>query len=262
MEENKEIEIDLRKIFEMLKRKAFYIIITAVIGATLAGCITNFFITPKYTATVKLHAWSNTDNMLGSINSITSSEYEASEKLINTYLVVVTSDTYLEKVAKEVGNGMTVSALKRMISCSPIEDTIAFSISITGPDAKQATEIVNIIADTCPDEIVRVVKVGGVEVIDYAKYDANRPPKPSSPNLGKNIIIGFMAGLLLSFIIFFVKDLYDTSINEEEDLTKEFNIPILGTVPMLVPTVDRSGLKKSTELEPPKPSIIRDKEEK
>ena len=37
MEENREIEIDLRKIFIMLKKKVAIILVIAFIGAALAG---------------------------------------------------------------------------------------------------------------------------------------------------------------------------------------------------------------------------------
>ncbi len=47
MEENREISIDLRKVFSMLKKKAVFIIVISLIGAVLAGCITNFFIEPN-----------------------------------------------------------------------------------------------------------------------------------------------------------------------------------------------------------------------
>ena len=252
MEENREIEIDLKKIFLMLKQKAIYIVSAAVICAVIAGCFTNFFITPQYTATVKLHAWSNSDNFLNDRSSITQSEYEASEMLVNTYLVVVTSTTYLEKVADEAGGGITAEKLAKMLSCSQIEDTTAFKISITSTDKVRAAEIANIIADTCPEEIVRVLKVGGVEVIDYAK----EPTKPSSPSLKKNVLIGFMAGFAISFLLFFIKDLFDTSIKNEEDLVREFTIPIIGTVPRLIPAERSRGPQDGLNVEPPKPAII------
>lgn len=252
MEENREIEIDLKKIFRMLKQKAIYIVSTAVICAIIAGCFTNFFITPQYTATVKLHAWSNSDNFLNDRSSISRSDYEASEMLVNTYLVVVTSTTYLEKVADEAGGGITAEKLSKMLSCSQIEDTTAFKISITSTDKVRAAEIANIVADTCPEEIVRVLKVGGVEVIDYAK----EPTKPSSPSLKKNVLIGFMAGFALSFLLFFIKDLFDTSIKNEEDLVREFTIPIIGTVPKLMPAERSRGTQDGLNVEPPKPAII------
>lgn len=252
MEDNREIEIDFRKLFSMLKRKAVFIVLIALIGATLAGCFTNFFIKPQYTASVKMHAWSNSDNLLTPNNSISLTEYQASEMLVNTYLVVITSDTFLETVANELGNDMTSGQIKSMLSCSQIQDTIAFRISITSTDPQQATDVANKIAEMCPKEIVRIMKVGGVEVIDYAK----KPSSPSSPNLKKNILIGFLAGFALSFAVFFIKELFNTSISDEGDLMREFSIPIIGTVPKLVPITDHSKLEHSSAVDPPQPSIL------
>lgn len=252
MEDNREIEIDFRKLFSMLKRKAAFIVLIALIGATLAGCITNFFIKPQYTASVKMHAWSNSDNLLTPNNSISLTEYQASEMLVNTYLVVITSDNFLETVANEMGNDMTSSKIKSMLSCSQIQDTIAFRISVTSTDPEEAANVANKIAEVCPRELVRIMKVGGVEVIDYAKT----PTKPSSPNLEKNILIGFLAGFALSFAVFFIKELFNTSISDESDLMREFSIPIIGTVPKLLPITDHSKLEHSTAVDPPQPSMI------
>ena len=247
MEENREINIDLKKIFTMLKRKLIYIVLITVIGAVLAGAYTNFFVTPMYTATVQLHVYSSADNRLGTDSSITKGELDASQQLINTYIVVVKSNTFLEKVADKLGNDrFTAGAIKSMMSCSAIENTVAFSISITNPDPETAMEIANTIADTCPDEIVRVLKVGGVEIIDYAKL----PTSPSSPNLRKNVVFGAAIAFGLSFAFFFVKELFDTSIKDESDLTREFDIPILGTIPKLIPTSDKQGYGSGTQIEP------------
>ena len=79
MEENREIEIDLRKIFIMLKKKVAIILVIAFIGAALAGCITNFFIKPKYTSGVSFYVNNNNDNLIGSSGTISSSDLDASE---------------------------------------------------------------------------------------------------------------------------------------------------------------------------------------
>lgn len=251
MDENKEIEIDFKKIFEMIKQKLVYIVLITVIGAIASGCITNFFITPQYTASVKLYAWSNGEHILTPGNTITQNELEASQMLINTYLVTIQSETFIEKVADQVGGDISVNDIKKMLSCSAIEETNIFRISITSPDRKQAAEIANIIADVCPDELVRILKVGGVEIVDYAK----EPTQPSSPNTKKNILIGAAAGFIISFAFFFLKDMFDTSINDEDDLKKEFDIPVIGTVPKLVPVTERSRTNNNSDfLVPPQPS--------
>lgn len=251
MEENREINIDLRKIFSMLKKKVIFIIIISLIGAVLAGCITNFFIEPKYTASIKMHVYSSNDNRVASNSSISSSEFDASQKLVNTYLVVVTSETFAEKVSDKLDGKVQPDDIRGMMSCAAITDTLAFQVNVTSTSPQLAQEVANAIADTCPDEIVRILKVGGVEVIDYASL----PTSPSSPNLQKNILIGLLFSFAVSFIFFFVKELFDTSITEESDLEREFDIPILGTVPRLVPVTDKQTTSTGSHLEPPKPSI-------
>lgn len=252
MEENREISIDLRKVFSMLKKKIIFIVIISLIGAVLAGCITNFFIEPKYTATIKMHVYSSSDNRVASSSSISSSEIEASKQLVNTYLVVVNSDTFAQKVADRLDNGITPEQIQSMMSSSQIEETLAFQVNVTSTDPQLAADVANAIANTCPDEIVRILKVGGVEVIDYASV----PDSPSSPNLQRNIMIGLLFSFAVSFVFFFVKELFDTSITDEKDLEREFDIPILGTIPRLVPVTEKTKSEQKQNIEPPtKPSI-------
>lgn len=252
MDENKEIEIDFKKIFEMIKQKLVYIILITVIGAVASGCITNFFITPQYTASIQLYAWSNGEHIITPSNNITPNEIEASQMLINTYLVAIQSDTFIEKVADQVDGNITANQIKKMLSCSSIDETTIFKVSITSTDPKQAAEIANVIADVCPDELVRILKVGGVEIVDYAK----EPTRPSSPNTRKNILIGAAAGFILSFAFFFLKDMFDTSINDENDLKREFDIPIIGTIPKLLPVTEKNRTNAESEfLIPPQPSV-------
>ncbi len=254
MEENKEIYIDLSKIVSTLKKKIIFILLVALVGTTISGCITNFFITPKYTASVQLHVYSNSNNRIGSSSSISSGDYDASQKLVNTYLVVVKSNTFREKVADKLGGGITANQIDRMVSCAQIEDTLAFQVNVTSTSPQQAMDIANAIAEACPEEIVRILKVGGVEVIDYATL----PTSPSSPDLEKNLLIGFLVSFLVAFIFFYIKELFDTSIHDQRDLENEFDIPILGTVPKLIPVTskdDSNGNSSRTTLEPPEPSI-------
>ena len=49
-----ETEIDLLEIFYLLRAKLVWLILAFVIGGAIAGSITHFLITPKYTATAKM----------------------------------------------------------------------------------------------------------------------------------------------------------------------------------------------------------------
>lgn len=235
MEENREIEIDLRKVFEMLKKKIVYIVLIGIVGAILSACFTNFFIDSQYTATVKLYAYSSSDYILSPESSINSSQIDASEKLVKTYLEVVKSYAFLEKVADKFDNTITAGQIKSMMSCAQIEGTLAFQISVRSTNPQTAMDVANAIADTCPDEIINILKVGGVSIIDNAR----KPSSPSYPNIKKNVLIGFAVAVAISFVFFFLKEIFDTSIKDEKDLQREFDIPILGSIPRLIPSNEK-----------------------
>lgn len=233
--ENKDIEIDLGKIFYKMRNKFIYIIIFTIVAAIVSGFITHFCVKPRYSATTKMYVYSNTDR-ISTDSTITSTELTASQDLVNTYIYILKSDTVLEAVIKDLDLNISPSALRSGISAQQADKTVAFEVTVTASGPKTAAKIANSIAKIAPKEIVRVVKAGGVEIIDYAKV----PTKPSSPNLSLNITIAALAAMFISFVAFFLYELFDTTITSERDIIGEFDIPILGTVPNLENNTENS----------------------
>lgn len=242
MENEKEIDIDLGKIFYMMKKRVIYIILGTLITAVIAGCLTEFFIEPKYSSSCKFYVYSNTDRV-STNTTISQTEISASQQLVNTYIVALESDNILESVIKELDLDITAAQLKGMISCSQINETPFFKVTVTSLNAAQAADIANAIANIAPEEVVKVIKAGGMTVLDYAKV----PSSPSSPNLKKNILIGALAGFAVTFAVFFIYELFDTTITSEKDIEREFEIPILGTIPRLIPSSDKLEVSEASD---------------
>ena len=239
----KEIEIDILGILIALRNKIVYIILATLICAMVSGCITEFLISPKYTTSCTMYVYSNTDRV-STDSSIGASELDASKQLVNTYIVVLESDNVLEKVIEELNLNAKADDIRRLISCAQIEETEVFRVSVTSKDPVLSANIANAIAQVAPEEIVRVVKAGGVEVVDYAKV----PENPSSPNLKRNIVLGAGVGFVASFALFFLIAMFDTTITSKKDLEREFeNIPILGSVPRIDPNIKNPNAIKQTE---------------
>ena len=96
---------------------------------------------------------------------------------------------------------------------------------------KRAAEIANTIAKVLPGEISRVVKNGGIEIVDYAET----PDEPTFPNVWMNTAAGAAAGFLMVCGFYLLKEYFRTKVRKEEDLREYFgmDIPILGTIPKL-----------------------------
>lgn len=228
MDETKEITIDLKKIFYMMKGKIVYILLATVLLGAVAGCFTHFFIDPVYSATVKMYVYSNPDRVTTS-SSISNNEIDASKELIGTYIDILESDTVMNLVIADLNLNTNPDVLRAMVKPTASENSQIFRVTVNSTDPKLAAKVANSIAKVAPEEIVRIVKAGGVEIVDKA----TAPKKPSSPNIKKNIVIGAVIGLLVSFIGFFVYELFDSTITKASDLEREFDIPVLGTIPRL-----------------------------
>lgn len=100
MDQTKEIDIDLKKIFFMMRKKVVYILLFTLLGGIAAGCFTEFFIDQKYTAKISLYVYSDMDQ-LSTQSSISYNDYTASTALVKSYLAVLESDAVLDKVAEK-----------------------------------------------------------------------------------------------------------------------------------------------------------------
>lgn len=253
--EAKGFELDLKKIYHKMKPRLILVVIATILAAVLAGVVTHFFFTPQYTATTKLYVYSNSDRVTTN-STITSGELTASQDLVNTYIYILKSDTVLEAVIDDLDLDMSASQLYKMINAKKAPETVAFEVSVTSPSAKWSADVANSLAKIAPDEIVRVVKAGGVEIIDKAKT----PKAPSSPNMQRNVMLGIIIGFIVSFGLVIVYCMFDTSITSAKDIEREFDIPVLGTIPRLEKTKAAKSYDdseaKPVGIDPPSPGIV------
>lgn len=219
-------EISLQEIFMILWNKVWVIILCTLIGGVAAFGISAFVLDPTYTSRVSMYVNSNTEreNTIANLNDI-----NASQKLVSTYIEILKSDNVLSKVITETGFHYTPEQIRKMLTASAVNGTEIFEVKVTTKDADEAAVIANTIAAVAPEEIIRVVKAGSVELID----EAVPATSPSSPNVLLNTIIGLMLGGVLSVLGVLVAEMLDNRIKTEDDLKKGYDFPILGTIPDL-----------------------------
>ena len=159
--------------------------------------------------------------------------------------VIIQSNSVLSRVIEQLGLSISEEKLRERIDVTTVNDTEVISVSVSDTSPKQAQDIANTIADVLPDEFERVVKAGGVEVVDYAE----EPDKPSSPNVLLNTFAGVLAGFLISCGVVFLREFFDTRIRDEEGLSEYFNyeIPVLGVIPSLEETAEDRNPKRSRQ---------------
>lgn len=232
------MELDVREILEILWRKIWVILGCTVAGAVLVFLYTFLLVDPQYTAKTTLYIYNNDNRQTV---GITANDLTASQKLVDTYVLILKSDVVLQKVAKQSGLTYTVSQLNQMISASSMNGTEVLQVSVSSKVPQHAAKIANTVVSVGRDEIMRVVKAGSVEPIDVATV----PQVPSSPNIPMNTVIGGLLGLVLSALAVIVLEMLDTRVKSEADLTNLFDAPIIGVVPSLVPEIERQKQQAS-----------------
>lgn len=225
MEQNN--EITLQEIFSILWGKALLIVLCTVVGGVVAFGITKFIISPEYTAKVTMYV-NNSEGKQDTYMNI--NDINASQKLVSTYVEILKSNTVINKVIEEAGLEYTSTQIREMMSASSLNGTEIFEVKVISENPEESALIANTIAKVGPEEIIRVVKAGSVELIDPAKV----PDKPSAPNVILNTIIGIMLGGVLSVLGVLVYAMMDIRIKMEEDLEKVYALPILGAIPCLI----------------------------
>jgi capsular exopolysaccharide synthesis family protein len=71
------------------------------------------------------------------------------------------------------------------------------------------------------------VGTNNISVVDRAKV----PDKPSSPSLIFNVALALLAGFGLAAATVFILEKLDSSIRDPQDVTTQFGLPLLGTIP-------------------------------
>lgn len=219
------MEISFGEIINILKKRVVGIAIVGLIGTAIMFGYTNLFLTTQYTATAKLYVYNGT----ASKNYLSSADLTAAQSLVNSYIVVMKSDTLLDEVSSRLQadyEGLTATQIRSMLSAASINQTEAFKVSITSDNPRMSMDVVNTLVDCLPDEFKRVVKVGAIEIIDKAKL----PTEPEWP-LKRNMMLGALAGIILSSALFVLLAIWDRTVYDKSALTDNFDIPIIGAIP-------------------------------
>lgn len=231
---------DIQKI---LLRKSRIILLCTILGGVILWGISTLILPAMYTTTASLYVYSSTERQQEDNPDITSLELTASQQLADTCGVIIQSNSILSKVIDRLGLSISEEELRDRVEVTTVNETEVISVSVSDTNPEQAQNIANTIADVLPEEFERVVKAGGVEILDYAE----EPDKPSAPNIPLNAFAGVLAGFLISCGIIFLREFFDTRVRDEEGLSEYFDyeIPVLGVIPPLEETAEDKNPKRS-----------------
>lgn len=216
--------IDLKEYFQIIKKRAWIIVLITTIAMLVSGIISFFVLSPIYQTKTTLIV--NSDKAPGT-NVVTGDQISVSQKLAVTYGEIIKSKVVLDEVAKELKIKGGYSEIEKKLSVSPVTDTQILEVSIQDHNPKRAADIANAIPKAFTKEVKRITKANNVEVIDKAIV----PKIPVKPNKIMNIAIAGVLGVMISLFVIFLLEYMDNKIKSPQDIQKYLELPLLGVVP-------------------------------
>lgn len=235
-------QLTVADILHTLLSHLLVILLAGAVAGAGAWAYTNYKIPKMYRTTVTFYAMGRSDQ-----DEVTGSGLSISRALASTYSYVLRSNLVMKDAAKKLGEqGITnpdggyynYTNLKAMTTVATT-NTELFTATFSSSDRRNLQTIANTIAEAGAAHIKEVVG-GEAKILDAAED----PGAPYSPNVRNNTITGVALGILIASAIVIIRALTDTTIWTEDDLVKQYNIPVLGSVPQLAALDKQNTLKE------------------
>ena len=223
-QENQAVEIDVFAMLKTLWKRKFSIVLVALVFAIAAFGYSAFLAKKEYQSTSRIYVVSrqNQEN-----NALTNSDLQAGSYLVKDYREIILSQNVLTQAIEELKLDLTPAELSKKISVSVPTDTRILSITAKDGDPKEAARIANGLRNVAAEKIISVTKVSDVTTLDEAEV----PQSPSSPNIKRNVLLGFIAGAGLMVVLMVVVEVLDDRVKRPEDIEELMGLTLLGIVP-------------------------------
>ncbi|HGL2755489.1 TPA: capsular polysaccharide biosynthesis protein [Streptococcus pneumoniae] len=224
MKEQNTIEIDVFQLFKTLWQRKLMILLVALVTSAGAFAYSTFIVKPEYTSTTRIYVVNRNQ---GDKPGLTNQDLQAGTYLVKDYREIILSQDALEKVATNLKLDMPAKTLASKVQVAVPADTRIVSISVKDKQPEEASRIANSLREVAAEKIVAITRVSDVTTLEEARPATT----PSSPNVRRNSLFGFLGGAVVTVIAVLLIELLDTRVKRPEDVEDVLKIPLLGLVP-------------------------------
>lgn len=235
--DTEEIELDLKELFFVLWKKAGYIFLITLLMGIIGFFVTKELMTDIYQSSGKMIVNSRTDQS----TSVTNDQITSSQKLVDTYAVILRSRTVLQPIIDTLNLGTEFKdfeSFQNIVSVSSVNGTQVMEISAEHKSPQVAHDIVKLIIEISPEVILDSVEAGSVKTIEYPVV-ANKPIKPSA--LTNTLIMALLGGVISVSVILMIH-IMDNTIKNEGDIERFLMLPTIGVTPKVESCQGKKGV--------------------
>ena len=223
---NKEIRIDLGKIFHSVKEKWWIIVICGAICFSLATLVTMKSGNDGYSANTTVYSM-----------SYSSLEEAASgASAINAYSNIITSRKVAESAKAMIGEKYEVTEkdIQQMISVSSnsklsASQSVVITITARSENKALAVDVANAVANAFVNEMRNLTGTTTVQILDSAQNATLYNDSARNQLLIR--MLGLLIGLVLPIVVIFFMEIFSEKVYRLEDITLDGEMELIGVIP-------------------------------
>ncbi len=228
-------EFSLLDLLQLLKIRWWIVFLAALFVAAGVGVYSYFSYEPTYSSEIQVYvSVQNSDQ--GSAGEDVS-QVNWALRVLKTYVELLKTDDFFEQVS-DIYKGRFPAAWEeqpytalRLAGCTEFmtsEDTFTFTVRITTNNKEASYNLCKIFEELAPQQIKNLTGRDAIKISDGAELAVK---EANSRNMRRNIMLGFLIGAALAFVIIVIVDVCDVRIKTEEDIVDKYPYPLLGSVP-------------------------------
>lgn len=201
-----EFEIDLLRVCKALWKKAWAIVLCAVV---FGGCMLGYGMytyIPMYAAQTAMYIGSSCEKQYifeDNTGRVSTSSLSEARSLVNTCGAVLKTQTVLEEVIRDSGVDRTSAELAGMITSKAVNNTELFQVTVTSENPEEAAKIANSIAQILPQKMESINCNFDIFQLDRA----SEPTTPVPNRIGKNAMVAALLGAFLASTVIAAPDI-------------------------------------------------------
>ena len=219
--------LSLKDVLGILRRR-FWIVFAVVFVAVVAAALLSYVVLPPvYQADTSLIV-NERSNVAQSTAGVDIGQIQTSQALAVTYAKIITSRAIMQDTIDTLRLPETVKQLTKMTTVQVQGQTEIIAVTVKDRDATRAALIANTVASSFITQLPTLVsRVENVSVIDRAVPVTDQV----SPRPLLNMVVAFVAALVLGGLLAFLVDYFDDTVKTSDDVKKLFGLRVLAVVP-------------------------------
>lgn len=212
-------------------RNRWRIVAGSIVVAVLAALTLSLLTTPQYRASSQLFITTT-----GGGDSVTGA-YQGnlfSQQRVVSYKQLLTGEQVARRVIDQLKLTTTPAALSAKISSSSVADSVILTVSVTDPSAVQARDLTDAVAAAFTALVAELEAPAGggtpaarVTVVSSAAT----PSSPVVPQTTRNLLLGFVAGLLVGCGLAALREQLDTRVKTRAHAADASGTAVIGSLP-------------------------------